>query len=114
MLPPGRQRNVVTTLSRKPKRRSPMPQPAKRSGTWGFTLVGWLTAACALASTYEWINDLIRSAHLIYIRGGPSRVVTLADQPGLYWISMAGSMVFVGFLLFISYLCFWAARACRG
>ncbi|QXH44536.1 hypothetical protein KSS93_16760 [Pseudomonas xanthosomatis] len=31
-----------------------------------------------------------------------------------YWISMACSLLFVGFLLFMSWLCFWAARALRG
>jgi len=104
---------VVTTLSKKPKRNPPKPQPAKRSGTWGFTLVGCLIALCALASTYQWINDLARGVHLIYLRGGSSRVATLADQPGLYWISMACSLLFVGFLLFMSWLCFWAARTLR-
>lgn len=105
---------MVTILSKKTKRNTAKPQPAKRSGTWGFTLVGCLTALCALASTWQWVNDLARGVHLIYLRGGPSKLATLADQPGLYWISMACSLLFVGFLLFITWLCFWAARALRG
>ena len=81
----------------------------KGSGSRSFTVIGWVMALCAVAMTYDWVSDLVRGVHLVYSRVGPSKVYTLAGEPGAYWMSMTVSAVAVFAIAGCAAVAFWAA-----
>lgn len=81
----------------------------KGSGSLGFTVIGWVMVLCTVAMTYDWVSDLVRGVHLVYSRVGPSKVYTLAGEPGAFWMSMTLSAVAVFAIAGCAAVAFWAA-----
>ncbi|MGE8358812.1 hypothetical protein [Pseudomonas sp.] len=81
----------------------------KGSGSRSFTVIGWVMVLCTVAMAYDWVSDLVRGVHLVYSRVGPSKVYTLAGEPGAYWLSMAVSAVALFAIAGCAAVAFWAA-----
>lgn len=84
--------------------------PEKASGGWSFIIIGWLTAACAVALAYEWVIALVQGVHYVYRRGAAGKVYALASEPGAYWASMAVAAVMILILAGASWISFWASK----